>query len=182
LAKAHAAGSTVAGYGRAGWGSGRYVTGQQRDFANRLRWAITPSYAAANHPPMVTVADLDRRAAAGDTVVLEGVVRDPDGNALTSKWWEYKDVDTYTGSVAFSSTSTPRSSLVVPADAKPGQTIHAILEVTDNGKPALTRYARVCRHGRGEEGCAKQRGCHGTDDISLTSGTAPARSAGRLLP
>jgi hypothetical protein len=92
---------------------------------------------------VVTVADLDRRAAAGDTVVLEGVVRDPDGNALTSKWWEYKDVDTYTGSVAFSSTSAPRSSLIVPADAKPGQTIHAILEVTDNGKPALTRYARV---------------------------------------
>jgi hypothetical protein len=42
-----------------------------------------------------------------------------------------KDVDTYGGSAAFSSTSTPRSSLI------------AILEVTDNCKPALTRYASV---------------------------------------
>jgi hypothetical protein len=31
----------------------------------------------------------------------------------------------------------------VPADAKPGQTIHLILEATDSGTPALTRYQRV---------------------------------------
>ena len=31
----------------------------------------------------------------------------------------------------------------MPADAQPGQTIHAILEVTDNGTRPLTRYQRV---------------------------------------
>jgi len=31
----------------------------------------------------------------------------------------------------------------VPADAKTGDTIHLIAEVTDSGKPPLTRYARV---------------------------------------
>ena len=51
--------------------------------------------------------------------------------------------DTYTGAVTFVSTNTPRSGFVVPADAKLGQTIHAILEVTDNGTPSLTRFARV---------------------------------------
>jgi hypothetical protein len=33
--------------------------------------------------------------------------------------------------------------LEVPADAKPGDTLHVVAEVTDSGKPALTRYARV---------------------------------------
>ena len=28
----------------------------------------------------------------------------------------------------------------IPADAKPGETIHLIAEVTDSGKPPLTRY------------------------------------------
>jgi hypothetical protein len=32
---------------------------------------------------------------------------------------------------------------VVPVNAVPGQTIHMILEVTDDGTPALTRYQRV---------------------------------------
>ena len=32
---------------------------------------------------------------------------------------------------------------VVPPNAAPGQTIHLILEVTDDGTPALTRYQRV---------------------------------------
>jgi hypothetical protein len=35
------------------------------------------------------------------------------------------------------------TSFPVPADATLGSTIHLILEVTDNGTPALTRYQRV---------------------------------------
>ena len=35
------------------------------------------------------------------------------------------------------------ASVQVPADAKAGETIHLIAEVTDSGKPPLTRYARV---------------------------------------
>ena len=34
-------------------------------------------------------------------------------------------------------------SFVVPADAQPGQTIHLILEVTDDGTPPLSSYQRV---------------------------------------
>jgi hypothetical protein len=33
--------------------------------------------------------------------------------------------------------------LVVPANAASGQTIHVILQVTDDGNPPLTRYQRV---------------------------------------
>jgi hypothetical protein len=35
------------------------------------------------------------------------------------------------------------ASLAIPADAKPGHTIHVICEVTDNGTPPLTRYQRA---------------------------------------
>jgi hypothetical protein len=31
----------------------------------------------------------------------------------------------------------------VPADARDGDTIHLIAEVTDSGRPPLTRYSRV---------------------------------------
>jgi hypothetical protein len=36
-----------------------------------------------------------------------------------------------------------RATFTVPSDAQPGQTIHLILEVTDDGAPALTSYQRV---------------------------------------
>jgi hypothetical protein len=36
----------------------------------------------------------------------------------------------------------PPAALEVPADAD-GRTIHVILEVTDHGEPALTRYRRL---------------------------------------
>ena len=143
LTGAHPVAAPVSGYGSSGFGSARYVTAQQHDFANRLKWGSTAKFADANHPPVVSVPSLDRRAGAGDTVVLNGGATDPDGNTLSYKWWEYKEVDTYPGAVTFASTSTPATSFVVPADAKAGQTIHAILEVTDNGSPSLTRYARV---------------------------------------
>jgi hypothetical protein len=35
------------------------------------------------------------------------------------------------------------ATLRVPADARPGQTIHLVLEVADDGAPPLTRYQRV---------------------------------------
>jgi hypothetical protein len=35
------------------------------------------------------------------------------------------------------------ASVIVPPDAVKGQTIHLILEVSDDGTPELTRYRRV---------------------------------------
>ncbi|MBM3824924.1 MAG: DUF1593 domain-containing protein, partial [Verrucomicrobia bacterium] len=124
--------------------SKRWVAVAQRDFAARLKWSVTPSFANANHHPVVSVAcGLDRTAAPGETVNLAGTGIDPDGNALTYRWWQYREAGTYPGAITFSSATTGASSFVVPADAVSGQTIHAILEVADNGTPALTRWQRV---------------------------------------
>ncbi len=52
-------------------------------------------------------------------------------------------VDTYPGQVTYSNPTALATSVQVPTDATAGQTIHVILEATDNGMPALTRYQRM---------------------------------------
>jgi hypothetical protein len=116
----------------------------QNGFAARMKWSVTPTYAAANHEPRVTIRGNARISARpGETVRLQGVTSDPDKNAVTVKWWQWKDVDTYPGQITFSHPTSLATSLQIPTDATAGQTIHLILEATDNGTPALTRYQRV---------------------------------------
>lgn len=79
----------------------------------------------------------------GETIHLEGATSDPDGNAVTVRWWQWKDVGSYPGRVTISSPTALATNVQVPADATAGQTIHLILEATDNGTPALTHYQRV---------------------------------------
>ena len=50
---------------------------------------------------------------------------------------------TYPGKVNINNANTLQAELEIPEDVKGGQTIHLILEVTDNGEPALTSYQRV---------------------------------------
>jgi folate-dependent phosphoribosylglycinamide formyltransferase PurN len=52
-------------------------------------------------------------------------------------------VGTYSGRVTFSNPNALATSVQVPADAATGQTIHVVLEATDNGTPVLTHYQRV---------------------------------------
>ena len=82
-------------------------------------------------------------AVAGDTVPLKAAATDPDGNELTVRWQQYRDAGTYPGVVTFSNAKSLVSSIQVPDDAKPGQTIHLLLQVTDNGTPTLTSFQRV---------------------------------------
>ena len=78
----------------------------------------------------------------GQKVRLNGIVSDPDGNTVTVKWWQFK-VGSYPGDVTFSNPTSLSTDVIVPKDAKPGQTIHCILEATDNSGLPLTRYQRV---------------------------------------
>ena len=67
---------------------------------------------------------------------------DPDGNQVTLKWWVFP-VGTYQGEVTVEDPSAEKAVVTVPEDAKPGQTIHLVLQATDNGFPELTRYLRT---------------------------------------
>jgi hypothetical protein len=122
----------------------RFFAASQNDFAARLKWSVTPKFADANHEPKVGIkGPLDLTARAGDTVRLEGEVSDVDRNAVKVAWWFYGDAGTYPGELAFSDPAALATTFRVPHDAQSGQTMHIILEATDNGAPPLTRYQRV---------------------------------------
>jgi hypothetical protein len=121
-----------------------FTPAAQNDFAARLLWSVTPTYAAANHEPVVTIRGKARiMARAGQRVLFEGVASDPDRNAVTTRWWRWKDVDSYPGDIALSNPSPGTTQFRVPDDAAPGQTIQLVFEATDNGMPPLTRYQRA---------------------------------------
>jgi hypothetical protein len=105
---------------------------------------VTPAYAGANHDPRVSLRTSPRiTARPGETIRLDAVASDPDGNPVHVKWWRWKDVDTYPGDVTIASPNTFTTSMQLPADATAGQTIQLVLEATDDGTPPLTRYQRV---------------------------------------
>ena len=58
------------------------------------------------------------------------------------RWFVYPGPGTYTGNVDVRDGTGAKAALDVPADAA-GTTIHVILETTDAGTPALTRYRRL---------------------------------------
>jgi hypothetical protein len=115
----------------------------QRDFAARMKWSVSKTYQEANHEPQVKIAGpLVLMVAPGQKVKLHAEVADPDGQQVSLKWWPFQ-VGTYPGKVEISNDQALNTEVLVPKDAVGGQTIHVILEASDNGSPALTRYARV---------------------------------------
>ena len=126
------------------YATARWFEFAQKDFAARLKWTVTPTFAGANHEPIVAITSgPNLTAAPGATVRLAATASDPDKNALTIKWWQYGDADTYPGAIIFSNSDSLTTTFQVPTDASTGQTIHALIQVTDNGSPALTSFQRV---------------------------------------
>jgi hypothetical protein len=123
----------------------------QNDFAARMDWTIK-SYAEANHPPIVKLNNaLEITAKAGERINLsaEGS-SDPDGDTVSYKWFYYSEPGSFTISTArtgeplkIENSEKANAYFVVPTKYGRLGTMHIILAVTDNGKPALTRYQRV---------------------------------------
>jgi hypothetical protein len=115
----------------------------QQDFAARMKWSVTQKYSDANHEPIVKIEGPQHvMASPGEMIRLNGKVSDPDTDKLAIKWWQFK-VGTFSGDVNITYGNAAQCRVTIPQDAKAGQTIHLILEVTDAGLPALTRYQRV---------------------------------------
>jgi cellulose-binding protein len=124
--------------------NGAFFAAAQHDFAARLAWSVTPAFTGANHEPKVSIqGPLAVSARAAATVRLRGEVSDPDRDRVATRWWHYNDAGSYPGDVVIPNPTALDTAVTVPADAKPGQTIHVILEATDQGTPSLTRYQRV---------------------------------------
>jgi len=122
-----------------------FLAAAQRDFAARFMWATTPTYAGANHPPQISARGPRLVSAKpGEAVKLSVTTTDPDGNAVTVRWWRWIEVGSYAGpgALELAPATGPVTSVPIPMDMRPGQTLHVIAEATDNGVPALTRYER----------------------------------------
>jgi hypothetical protein len=134
----------------------RWAHAFQDDWAARADWCVNP-YSQANHPPVVHAQALDIDVAPGSTVkVSVAGSTDPDGDRLSYSWWQYREAGAYRGEAAVQNDDKPVATVQIPADARPGDTIHMIAEVTDSGKPPLTRYARVILTVRGTATKAEQ--------------------------
>ncbi|PWD52450.1 hypothetical protein C8046_08105 [Serinibacter arcticus] len=122
----------------------RWVEEIQNDFAARADWGVAESYEDANHAPQASVAEgLDHAVRAGQHLTLAGSATDPDGDTVDLAWWDYHEAGTYPGAALELTQDDGQVSFQIPTDAEPGQTIHLILEATDDGEPALTHYQRV---------------------------------------
>ena len=84
----------------------------------------------------MSAATLDRTVTAGQRVVLDFSVTDPDDDEITvaasQEHGPQCEVTLFPG----------RCSVQIPADAPAGSRVHVIIEAVDDGVPALTGYAR----------------------------------------
>ncbi|KAI6482764.1 hypothetical protein MCOR18_004468 [Pyricularia oryzae] len=148
-----------------------YAILDQDDSAAWIRWTVEQDFDRTNQAPVVSIVDsvgpapAEISAEAGSTIALDADrTYDTDGDELTFKWWQYNDctasqcwveaevkelqikpVDRECKVVEVTLPSPEKcccEMLSRQAVAK-GQLLHLILEVTDNGSPALTTYRRA---------------------------------------
>ncbi|MEH6682799.1 MAG: DUF1593 domain-containing protein [Sediminicola sp.] len=118
----------------------RWIKPIQLDFAARADWCIK-TFEEANHAPQIKVAE--GRAIAvrpGETVTLNLSSNDVDGHPVYFTVWPYGEAG------AGLTTVEQKSDIAkvnIPTTAKAGEKYHVIVEGTDTGFPALTRYQRV---------------------------------------
>lgn len=118
----------------------RWRAAWQADFAARLDWCIK-SFKEANHAPRLKDINGKVIVSGGEQVKLTAQASDPDKDDLHFNWFFYPEEGTYQGAFPPLAAKEKVASFTAPAVSS-AQTIHVILEVTDNGTPALTSYKR----------------------------------------
>ncbi len=115
----------------------------QNDFAARMAWCNT-SYTEANHPPVPELEGSNKiTVKSGEGIYLNASgSTDPDGDHLSFLWFSYPEAGTYKKTIITTVENMPWLWVIAPQVEKK-ETAHIILKVTDNGKPALSRYIRI---------------------------------------
>jgi hypothetical protein len=118
----------------------------QNDFAARMLWATRPR-AETNHAPAVRLAHAaELHLRGGDWVTLDASPStDPDGDSLSFLWFVYPEAGTLQAPLSPGTENLARLGFQVP-EVDASATAHVIVQVTDKGIPALTRYQRVILH------------------------------------
>jgi hypothetical protein len=117
----------------------------QADFQARLDWCVQPA-TGANHPPEVRIhGDRVRSIARGASIELDASgSSDPDGDSLVLEWILYPSLDDLgSGAVVRLEGQNTSQARVIVEQGTAGQTVPVLVAVTDQGRPALTRYGRV---------------------------------------
>ncbi len=122
----------------------RWFADAQADFAERLRWSVSPRFEDANHHPTVLIEEgVDQFVDPGDDVTLTARLGDPDGDDIRCRWTIDREASTCEGDAALGADEGPLTSVRIPADARTGDTIHVIAEATDASPRPLKAWARV---------------------------------------
>ena len=121
-----------------------WIEDVNNDYEARMDWCVAENFEDANHKPIIQIkGEADRKVTLGKTVSLNASkTKDPDGDEISFKWWQYKDAGSYNGLVELQNPKTTKLSFVAPQVSQP-ETIHIILQVTDNGSPVLNSYQRI---------------------------------------
>lgn len=121
----------------------------KNDFATRIIWATESDFDKANHHPTAIINGqkglwpVSIEAKAGKPILLDaGKSNDPDNDTLKYKWTFYKEPSSYNGEINLAGADSSACTVTVPSESQ-GNTVHIILEVSDNGEPSLTSYRRV---------------------------------------
>ena len=121
----------------------RWTQAFQNDFAARMSWTVL-SPEEANHQPAVQLeTPFKVTAEPGESVTVRVAATDPDEDALSLRWWQYREAGTCPLEAEIVAPGQAETQIRVPQAAASGTTLHFICEVTDGGEPTLTRYARV---------------------------------------
>jgi hypothetical protein len=125
------------------WPQTRWIEVLQNDLAARADWCVK-TYSEANHPPVIeNQSPVYVNAKKGSQISLTAKASDPDKDNLNFNWWQYSEAGTSATQLKIIEPGQQTTRALIPEDAKSGETIHAILSVTDDAVPPLTRYQRV---------------------------------------